>query len=212
MTRLLSAALALGALVAVGSVSGPSAAGPAPAAPMSQNPTAVATFAGGCFWCMEPPFDKLDGVLETISGYMGGRTKNPTYEEVSAGGTGHAEVVQVKYDPSRITYKQLLDVFWRNIDPTTPNRQFCDAGSQYRAAIFFHDEEQQRLAEQSKQDIVSSGRFPRVVTEVQAATAFYRAEEYHQDYYTKNPVRYRLYRTGCGRDRVLERLWGKPSH
>jgi len=166
-----------------------------------------ATFAGGCFWCMEPPFDKLEGVFSTTSGYTGGQTKNPTYEQVSAGITGHAESVQVLYDPSRISYSKLLEVFWQNIDPTTPNRQFCDAGSQYRTAVFYHNDAQKRLAEESKKAIEKSGRFPAVVTQIAPATEFYAAEEYHQDFYKKNPVRYHSYRHGCGRDQRLEEIW-----
>jgi peptide-methionine (S)-S-oxide reductase len=169
--------------------------------------TAKATFAGGCFWCMEPPYDKLDGVLSTISGYAGGKKKNPTYEEVSAGMTGHTEVVQVTYDPKKITYEKLLDVFWRNVDPLTPNRQFCDVGSQYRTAIFYHDENQKRLAEESKKALSKRFKEP-IVTEIVRATEFYPAEDYHQDYYIKNPLRYKLYRYNCGRDQRLEKLWG----
>jgi peptide-methionine (S)-S-oxide reductase len=169
--------------------------------------TAKATFAGGCFWCMEPPYDKLDGVISTISGYAGGKTKNPTYEEVSRGTTGHTEVVQVTYDPKKITYEKLLDVFWRNIDPLTPNRQFCDTGSQYRSAIFYHDENQKRLAEESKKALGKRFKEP-IVTEIVAYTEFYPAEDYHQDYYTKNPLRYKYYRYNCGRDQRLEALWG----
>jgi peptide-methionine (S)-S-oxide reductase len=171
---------------------------------------AKATFAGGCFWCMEPPFDKLDGVVSTTSGYTGGQKANPTYEQVSAGTTGHAEAVEIVYDPRKVTYAQLLEVFWRNIDPTTPDRQFCDIGSQYRAAIFFHDETQRRLAEESKQAVAQRLRQP-VVTQVVPAATFYVAEEYHQDFYKKNPIRYKVYRTGCGRDRRLEALWGKAT-
>ena len=171
---------------------------------------AKATFAGGCFWCMEPPFDKLDGVLSTTSGYTGGNTVNPSYEQVSAGKTGHTEAVQIIYDPSKISYENLLKVFWRNIDPTTPNRQFCDRGSQYRAGIFYHDDEQKRFAEISKQALEKDKPFPLpVVTEITESTVFFPAEEYHQDYYKKNPIRYRFYRSGCGRDRRLEELWGK---
>jgi peptide-methionine (S)-S-oxide reductase len=169
--------------------------------------TAKAIFAGGCFWCMEPPFDKLDGVLSTTSGYAGGKKKNPTYEEVSAGTTGHAEVVQIIYDPKKITYPKLLEVFWRNIDPLTPNRQFCDAGSQYRSAIFYLDENQKRLAEASKENFAKRFKKP-IVTEIVPLTEFYPAEDYHQDYYKKNPVRYQIYRYGCGRDQRLEELWG----
>ena len=169
--------------------------------------TAKATFAGGCFWCMEPPFDKLDGVVSTISGYAGGTKKNPTYEEVSAGKTGHAEVVQITYDPKKITYEKLLEVFWRNVDPLTANRQFCDVGSQYRTAIFYHDETQKRLAEESKKALSKRFKEP-IVTEIVAYTEFYPAEDYHQDYYIKNPLRYKYYRYSCGRDQRLEALWG----
>jgi peptide-methionine (S)-S-oxide reductase len=172
----------------------------------------TATFAGGCFWCMEPPFDELGGVISTTSGYTGGHKQNPTYEEVSAGATGHAEVVQVVYDPKRITYERLLEVFWRNIDPVTANAQFCDRGTQYRSGIFYHDPAQRRLAEESKRALEASGRFKApIVTEIVAAGTFYPAEEYHQDYYKKNPVRYKVYRAGCGRDRRLAELWGDAS-
>jgi len=171
---------------------------------------AKATFAGGCFWCMEPPYDKLDGVISTISGYTGGTKKNPTYEQVSAGTTGHAEAVEVTYDPKKITYVKLLDVFWHNVDPLTPNRQFCDGGSQYRTAIFYHDETQKRLAEESKNALSKRFKEP-IVTEIVPAKEFYPAEEYHQDYYIKNPLRYRFYRYNCGRDRRLEELWGAAA-
>ena len=174
--------------------------------------TKIATFAGGCFWCMEPPFDKLDGVLSTVSGYTGGRTVDPTYAEVSSGVTGHAESLHVTYDPSRIGYEKLLDVFWRNIDPVARDRQFCDIGEQYRSAVFYHDDEQKRLAEASKRALEQSGRFEEpIATQIVAATAFYPAEEYHQDYYRKNPIRYRFYRYNCGRDRRLKELWGKSG-
>jgi len=176
---------------------------------------ATATFAGGCFWCMEGPFDKLPGVISTTSGYIGGTKEKPTYEEVSSGTTGHAEAVQIVYDPSKITYAQLLEVFWHNVDPITPNAQFCDHGPQYRSAIFFHDAEQQRLAEESKRQLEAAGRFKKpIVTELVAASTFYPAEDYHQDYYQKNPVRYRYYRFGCGRDARLKELWGNdaPKH
>jgi peptide-methionine (S)-S-oxide reductase len=173
---------------------------------------ARASFAGGCFWCMEPPYDKLDGVVSTTSGYIGGHTKNPTYKEVSAGGTGHAEAVEVAYDPARISYAKLLDVFWRNIDPTVRNRQFCDVGDQYRSAIFYHDAEQRRLAEQSKAVLEKSKPFPQpIVTEIVPAGVFTPAEAYHQDYYLKNPLRYKFYRYQCGRDQRLEELWGKAA-
>src|SRR6185503_12726163 len=165
---------------------------------------AKATFAGGCFWCMEPPFDALDGVVSTTSGYTGGQKVNPTYEDVSAGGTGHAESVQVVYDPRKVSYEKLLDVFWHNVDPTTRDRQFCDTGRQYRTAIFVHDEEQKRLAEESKRALEASNRLNQpIVTEIVPATTFYPAEEYHQDYYKKNPIRYKFYRYNCGRDRRL---------
>ena len=178
----------------------------------SDKSLAIATFAGGCFWCMEPPYDKLDGVISTTSGYTGGRKKNPTYEEVSGGTTGHAEAVQVTYDPTKVSYQKLLEVFWKNIDPFTPNAQFCDHGSQYRSAIFYHDEEQKRLAEASKQELEKSGRFTQpIVTEIVPAGEFYPAEDYHQDYYQNNPVRYKYYRYRCGRDAVLEKIWGKTE-
>ncbi|MBW3656867.1 MAG: peptide-methionine (S)-S-oxide reductase MsrA [Gemmatimonadetes bacterium] len=177
-------------------------------------PTAAATdtavFGGGCFWCVEEAFDKAEGVVSTTSGYTGGRTPNPTYRQVSAGTTGHVEVVQVVYDPRKISYAQLLNVFWRNVDPLTANRQFCDAGEQYRSAIFYRNPEQRRLAEASKRQLEQSGRFRQpVVTELLAASRFYPAEEYHQDYYKKNPVRYRYYKHTCGRAQRLEELWGK---
>ena len=178
----------------------------------SDQSLATATFAGGCFWCMEPPYDKLDGVISTTSGYIGGQKKNPTYEEVSEGTTGHAEAVQVAYDPTKVSYEKLLEVFWQNIDPFTPNAQFCDHGSQYRSAIFYHNEEQKRLAEASKQKLEKSGRFTQpIVTEIVAASEFYPAEDYHQDYYQNNPTRYKYYRYRCGRDAVLEKIWGKTE-
>lgn len=174
--------------------------------------TAVAIFAGGCFWCMEPPYDKLPGVISTTSGYIGGRVANPTYQQVSAGRTGHTEAVQVRYDPSRVDYATLLEVFWRNIDPVAVDRQFCDVGSQYRSEIFYLDEEQRRLAEASKRRLEASGRFDRpIATEITPASTFYPAEGYHQDYYTKNPVRYRFYRWNCGRDARLQELWGEAK-
>jgi peptide-methionine (S)-S-oxide reductase len=169
--------------------------------------TARATFAGGCFWCMEPPFDELDGVLSTTSGYTGGNTENPTYKEVSAGRTGHTEAVEIVYDPRKITYSQLLEVFWRNHDPLTANAQFCDVGNQYRPGIFVHDDAQRRQAEASKQAVARQLQKP-VVTEIVAATRFWPAEEYHQDYYKKNPIRYNFYRFTCGRDPRLKQVWG----
>ena len=170
---------------------------------------AIATFAGGCFWCMEGPFDELDGVMSTTSGYTGGQTVNPTYEEVSAGGTGHAEAVQVVYDPQKISYQELLAVYWPNTDPTTPDAQFCDHGSQYRPEIFYHDDKQRQSAEASKEEIKRTKTFSApLVTEITQATAFYPAEEYHQDFYRKNPIRYKFYRFTCGRDARLATLWG----
>lgn len=171
-----------------------------------------ATFAGGCFWCMEAPFDKLDGVVSVTSGYTGGNVKNPTYEQVSSGGTGHAEAVQIIFDPVKIGYSKLLDVFWHNIDPTTRDRQFCDSGHQYRSAIFYHSIEQQRSALLSKAVLEKNKPFrEQVVTEIAAATEFYPAEEYHQHYYKKNPLRYKYYRYGCGRDKRLKELWGDSA-
>jgi peptide-methionine (S)-S-oxide reductase len=172
--------------------------------------SAVATFAGGCFWCMEGPFDTVPGVLSTTVGYTGGRTPDPTYPVVSAGGTGHAESIQVTFDPSRVTYEQLLDVFWKNVDPTDAGGQFCDRGDQYRSAIFTHDAEQQTLALASREAVAKQLGKP-VETRVVPATKFYPAEEYHQDYYRKHPIRYRFYRTTCGRDRRLHAVWG-TSH
>jgi len=203
MTRILAALAAL----LVCALAGPHAAGQAPA-----PKPAVATFAGGCFWCMEPPFDKLPGVISTTSGYMGGKKRYPTYEEVSAGWTGHAEVVQVAYDPSKVSYEKLLEVFWRNIDPTVRDKQFCDEGSQYRSAIFVHDDAQLKAAEASKAAREKSKPFKdAIVTPIQLAGEFWPAEDYHQDYYLKNPVRYSYYRTGCGRDVRLKQLWGDAA-
>ncbi len=171
---------------------------------------ASATFAGGCFWCMEPPYDKQPGVSATISGYMGGELENPTYEQISRGGTGHVEVVQIAYDDSQISYEQLLEIFWRNIDPFAVDRQFCDSGDQYRSAIFYHNDEQRELAEASKADM--EARFDQTIaTEIAPASEFWEAEEYHQDYYEKNPLRYRFYRLSCGRDDRLEEVWGEEA-
>jgi peptide-methionine (S)-S-oxide reductase len=171
---------------------------------------AIATFAGGCFWCVEADFDKVDGVISTTSGYTGGHTANPSYEQVSHGGTGHAEAVEIVYDPAKVSYKKLLDVFWHNIDPLAKDRQFCDHGDQYRSAIFYHDEEQRALAEASKAAVEKRFEQP-VATQIVSAGPFYKAEEYHQDYYMKNPVRYKFYRFNCGRDARLEQLWGKKD-
>lgn len=189
------------------------AAGTADANDPAQAPsptTAVATFAGGCFWSMEYPFDKLSGVISTTSGYTGGRTQNPTYEKVSGGGTGYAEAVQVTYDPNIVSYETLLDVFWHNIDPLATNRQFCDEGTQYRSAIFYATPEQQALADASKLNVHEEFDRP-IATEIVAAGRFYPAEEYHQDYYAKNPARYKSYRVKCGRDQRLLQLWGPPQ-
>jgi len=169
----------------------------------------MATFAGGCFWCMEPPFDALDGVLSTTSGYTGGRTQNPTYQQVSAGGTGHAEAVEILYDPKKISYQKLLEVFWHNVDPTAADHQFCDYGTQYRSEIFYHNDEQKKLAEASKIALKDSKRLKApIVTKISPASAFYRAEDYHQDFYKKSPIRYKFYRFNCGRDERLKELWG----
>jgi peptide-methionine (S)-S-oxide reductase len=173
---------------------------------------AKAFFAGGCFWCMEEAFEKVDGVISVVSGYMGGDLANPTYEQVSAGGTGHAESVEVLYDPARVNYAKLLDEFWRNVDPLTPDAQFCDHGSQYRSVVFYLNDEEKRMAEESKQAIEQSKRFMQpVVTQVVKVSVFYPAEDYHQDFYKKNPIRYKFYKYTCGRAQRLEELWGAPS-
>lgn len=174
---------------------------------------AIATFAGGCFWCMEKPFDELAGVISTTSGYTGGTVVDPTYYEVSAGGTGHVEAVQVVYDPAQVSYEKLLEVFWRNVDPVDNRGQFCDKGSQYQAKIFANTNKQRQLAEQSKQSLGAQAKFQRqpIVTAIESAQTFYPAEDYHQDYYLKHPLRYKVYRTGCGRDRRLAEVWGEPE-
>jgi peptide-methionine (S)-S-oxide reductase len=170
-----------------------------------------AYFAGGCFWCMEEAFEKVEGVRSVTSGYMGGTVANPSYEDVSAGRTGHAESIEVAYDPTKVSYRKLLDIFWFNVDPITPNAQFCDHGSQYRSAIFFQTDEEKREAEASKQAIEQSRRFNEpIVTQIVMASQFYPAEEYHQDFYKKNPIRYKFYKYNCGRAQRLEELWGKP--
>ena len=174
--------------------------------------TAVATFAGGCFWCVESDFDKVPGVLSTTSGYTGGKVANPTYEQVSTKNTGHAEVVQIVFDPAKVSYEQLLEKFWRSIDPTTKDRQFCDAGSPYRSAIYAHDEAQLAAARASLAALEKSKPFKEpVVTQIERAATFYPAEDYHQDYYKKNPVRYQYYRASCGRDARLKELWGSSK-
>ena len=182
-------------------------------APMAADAAAqglqTATFAGGCFWCMQPPFDRAAGVVSTRVGYTGGHTVNPTYEEVSSGRTGHAESVEVIYDPKKVSYEKLLDYYWVNIDPTVKNRQFCDVGSQYRTAIFYHDDAQRKAAEESKRRVEATKPFKQpIVTAIEKAGPFYSAEDYHQDFYLKNPVRYGFYRKGCGRDARLKALWG----
>lgn len=186
-----------------------SAAAAAEEGTMRDDHLKKATFAGGCFWCMESPYDKLEGVASVTSGYIGGKTKNPTYERVSGGKTGHAEAVEIVYDPAKISYEKLLDVFWRNIDPTAKNRQFADVGTQYRTAVFYHDKEQKRLAQASKEALGASGRFSSpLVTEITPASVFYPAEEYHQCYYQKNPEHYKRYRIGSGRAGFLQKIWG----
>lgn len=182
------------------------------AEPTAQGKTATATavFAGGCFWCMEPPFDALPGVVATTSGYTGGQKTNPTYEQVSAGDTGHVEAVQITYDPKQVSYEKLLEVFWRNVDPLDKGGQFCDRGNTYTTAIFVQNQEERKLAEQSKATIEKLLGKP-VATTIRPAVTFYPAEEYHQDYYQKNPLRYKYYRYSCGRDQRLEQLWGKKS-
>lgn len=177
---------------------------------MNSGDAKKATFAGGCFWCMEPPFKELPGVISVTSGYMGGRVKNPTYEEVSGGSTEHAEAVQIVFDGAKISYAELLDVFWRNIDPTTPDQQFADRGTQYRTAIFYHGDEQKRLAVESKEKLEKASKFGRpIVTEIVPASEFYPAEDYHQNYYKKNPVHYKAYRYGSGREDYLKKTWGE---
>ena len=209
--RIMAAAVLVSSIVATGA---PAAS--APAAKPASGPAPVsekATFAGGCFWCIETAFEGLPGVATVISGYTDGAKQNPTYDEVSAGRTGHAESVQITYNPRQISYAQLLDIFWLNIDPTQANGQFCDHGTQYRSGIYYHDATQKRLAEESKRKLETTPqRFKKpIVTAIVAATPFWPAEEYHQDFYRKDPVRYQSYRTGCGRDRRLTELWGKPG-
>ena len=190
----------------------------APAADPAANPTtdsntakASAIFAGGCFWCIEADFEKLPGVIEAESGYTAGKTPNPTYETVSAGSTGHTEAVRVFYDPNRVSYAQLVEYFWRHIDPTVKDRQFCDVGSQYRSGIYWQGEVEQKVAEASRDALLKSARFPVIHTEVLPATTFWPAEEYHQDYYKKNPLRYGYYRTSCGRDARVKQVWEEKN-
>lgn len=199
--------ISLASGLAVLALAGYSMAGDAAPAKPSSPPLATAIFAGGCFWCIEADFEKLAGVVEAESGYSNGRLANPTYEQVSQGGTGHAEVVRVTYDPSKVTYEKLLDYFWRHIDPTVKDRQFCDVGSQYRSAIFYQNETEKKAAEASKAALERSGRFARIYTEIAPAGPFYLAEGYHQDYYKKNPLRYKYYRHSCGRDARVNEVW-----
>jgi len=203
--RALSALLTFALLlVGIGFAADPQPAKPAPSA-MS---AATAIFAGGCFWCLEADFDKLPGVTATESGYTGGKTPNPTYHEVSAGGTGHTEAVRVSYDPAKVSYQQLVEYFWRHIDPTVKDRQFCGVGTQYRSAIYWQNDAERKIAEASRDALLKSGKFKQIFTEIAAASAFYPAEEYHQDYYLKNPIRYAYYRSGCGRDARVQEVWG----
>ncbi len=186
---------------------------PHPVLAASGDGLAVATFAGGCFWCVESDFDKVPGVVETVSGYTGGTVENPTYRQVTAGGTGHFEAVRVRYDPKRVSYERLLHIFWRSVDPTDDGGQFCDRGESYRTAIFVGSEEERGLAEASKEALEQSMVLDApVVTPIEPAGAFHPAEDYHQDYYTKNPVRYRFYRFSCGRDSRVQQLWGRQAH
>jgi len=204
MRRLL---LSLALIFAAGMASAQNASQPSSVPSSGQE---VAIFAGGCFWCTESDFDKVKGVVSTTSGYIGGKVPNPGYERVSAGGTGHAEAVEVVYDPGRVTYEQLLAFYWRSIDPTVKNAQFCDHGDQYRTAIFVRNTEERRLAEASKKKVEAELKQP-VYTQIVNATPFYAAEDYHQDFYLKNPTKYKFYRWNCGRDQRLEQLWGKPK-
>jgi peptide-methionine (S)-S-oxide reductase len=176
---------------------------------LAQPAKATAIFAGGCFWCIEKDFEKVSGVIEVESGYTGGRTTQPTYEQIGTGQTGHTEAVRVIYDPTKVSYPQLVEYFWRHIDPTVKDRQFCDVGNQYRSGIYWQNEAEKKVAEASRDALVKSGRFPVIHTELAAASTFWLAEAYHQDYYKKNPVRYNLYRANCGRDLRVEQLWGK---
>ena len=202
MSTLLKVILAVSAILAT------AAHAEAPAAPAAVPPgSATAIFAGGCFWCVESDFEKLAGVIEVESGYTGGRTANPSYEQVSSGSTGHAEAVRVIYDPKKVSYPQLLDYFWRHIDPTVKDRQFCDVGNQYRSGIYWQNEAERKVAEASRDALLKSGKFKAIYTELAPATAFWLAETYHQDYYKKNPIRYAYYRKSCGRDARVEEVW-----
>jgi peptide-methionine (S)-S-oxide reductase len=199
--------LCMAVLCSLGLVASTSTLAAENAAVKTEN-TATALFAGGCFWCVEADFEKLPGVIGAESGYTAGKKPNPTYEQVSAGGTGHTEAVRVTYDSARVSYAQLVDYFWKHIDPTVKDRQFCDSGNQYRSGIYWQNEAERKIAESSRDALISSGKFKEIHTEIIAATAFYPAEEYHQDYYKKNPIRYAYYRNGCGRDARVQQLWG----
>ena len=207
-TRLILAGLAAAAVLLAVGIGFSNGAQPAKPAASTAN-TATAIFAGGCFWCLEADFDKLPGVIATESGYTGGNTPNPTYEQVSAGGTGHAESVLVTYDPAKLSYQKLVDYFWHHIDPTVKDRQFCDVGNQYRTAIFWQNDAERKIAEASRDALLKSGKFKHIYTEIVAASVFYPAEEYHQDYYHKNPIRYAYYRRACGRDARVHEVWGE---
>jgi len=180
----------------------------ADAPPAKPAGTAAVIFAGGCFWCIEADFEKLPGVISAESGYTAGKTANPTYEQVSAGRTGHTEAIRVSYDPAKVSYPQLVDYFWKHIDPTVKDRQFCDVGTQYRTGIYWQNEAERKLAEASREALLKSGKLAQIHTEIAAASVFYPAEEYHQDYYKKNPIRYAYYRKSCGRDARVQELWG----
>lgn len=203
------AGLGLGAATLMAQTPAPK---PAAATVPAVASTAKATFAGGCFWCVESDFDKIPGVISTTSGYIGGKTVDPSYEQVSSQMTGHAEAVQIVYDPSKVSYERLVNYFWHTIDPTVKDRQFCDYGTPYRTAIFAHGDEQLKIAQASRAALEKTKPFKEpIVTEIVLASAFYPAEDYHQDYYKKNPIRYKYYRTSCGRDGRLEQLWGKQA-
>jgi peptide-methionine (S)-S-oxide reductase len=199
--------LGIAVLCTLGLVASASAV-PASTTPVKTESTATALFAGGCFWCIEADFEELPGVIGVESGYTAGTKPNPTYEQVSAGSTGHAEAVRVTYEPGKVSYAQLVEYFWRHIDPTVKDRQFCDIGNQYRSGIYWQNAAERAIAESSRDALLSRGKFKEIHTEIIAATSFYPAEEYHQDYYKKNPIRYAYYRKGCGRDARVQQLWG----
>ena len=205
MNTKLELAMAVACMLGVMSVTASAAE---PVAGASSGRTATAIFAGGCFWCLEADYEKLPGVLGAESGYTAGKTVNPTYKQVSAGGTGHTEAVRITYDPAKVSYPQLVEYFWRHIDPTVKDRQFCDVGTQYRSGIYWQNEDERKVAEASRDELLKSGKFREIHTEIVAASAFYPAEKYHQGYYKKNPIRYNYYRRGCGRDARVEELWG----